>query len=163
MYFLASTTLKNGQAPQLGKGLTEWDNVNVHDLSDLLVLLAEAAFEKTDDPEIWGEKGYFLVENGHHIWGEVSKQVAEEAYKQGYIKTKEVKPMSIEEAFETAGFEAESWGLNSKGYAKRARQFLGWQPKAKSLEDEIPGIVDGEAKALGLKPGYAEKASGLKQ
>jgi hypothetical protein len=164
VYNLVKTTLEKGQAPQLGKGLTEWDNVHIHDLSDLIVLLVEAAIgEKKDDPEIWGQKGYFLAENGHHVWGEVSKQVAEETYKQGYIKTKEVHPMGVNEAKETAGFEALSWGLNSKGYAKRARKLLGWNPKGKSLKDEIPGIVDGEAKILGLKAGYAEKAAGAKQ
>jgi hypothetical protein len=78
-------------SPIVRQGLREWDNVNVHDLSDLFVLLVEAAIgEKKDDPEIWGKKGYFLAENRHYVWGEVSKQVAEETYKQGYIKTKEV-------------------------------------------------------------------------
>ena len=57
--------------------------------------------------------------------------------------------------------QALTWGLNSKGFAKRARKFLGWSPKGKSLKDEIPEIVDGEAAALGLKKGYAEKVTGL--
>ena len=61
--------------------------------------------------------------------------------------------MSVDKAKETAGFEASSWGLNSKGYAKRARKLLGWNPKGKSLKDEIPVIVDSEATALGLKAG----------
>jgi len=164
VYNLASTTLEKGQAPQLGKGLAEWDNVNVHDLSDLFVLLVDAAVanNKELDSELWGPKGYFLAENGHHVWGQVSKEVAEAAYKQGYIKTKEVKPMTPDEAKETAGFEALSWGLNSKGYAKRARKFLGWKPKGKSLKDEIPNIVEEEATRLGLKVGHAEKVSGVK-
>jgi len=161
VYHLVSATLKNGQAPQLGKGLTEWDNVHVHDLSDLFVLLVEAAVaHKPDlDSELWGERGYFLAEHGHHSWGEVSKLVAEAAFKSGYIKTKEVKPMGVEEAKETAGFEALSWGLNSKGYAKRARKFLGWKPKGKSLKDAIPDIVDQQASIQGLKVSYAEKVT----
>jgi len=144
--------------------LTEWDDVHVHDLSALFVLLVDAAVanKKDLDSELWGEKGYFLAEIGYHVWGEISKLVAEAAFKQGYIKTKEVKPMTAEEAKDIAGFEALSWGLNSKGYAKRARKFLGWKPKGKSLKDEIPGIVDGEASRLGLKVGHAEKVSGGK-
>ena len=55
-----------------------------------------------------------------------------------------------------------TWGLNSKGFAKRARKFLGWSPKGKSLKNSIPDIVDGEATALGLKVGHAAKASGAK-
>jgi hypothetical protein len=62
---LAQVTLEQGQAPILGTGLTEWDNVNVHDLSDLIVLAADAAAVLNKDPELWNEKGYFLAENGH--------------------------------------------------------------------------------------------------
>jgi len=133
----------------------------VHDLSTLLVLLAEAAAASKsskgkgeNDLEIWGPRGYFLAENGHHIWGEVSRQIGESAYKKGYIKTKEVKVIGPEEAIDL------SWGRNSKGFAKRARKYLNWNPVGKSLEDEIPEMVDIEAKAQGLLPGHAEKASG---
>lgn len=68
--------------------------------------------------------------------------------------------MSTDEAEELAGFEALSWGLNSKGFAKRARKFLGWAPKGRSLSDEIPYIVDQEAIILGMKKGHAERAAG---
>lgn len=161
VYGLARITLELGQAPQAGRGLTEWDNVHIHDLSNLIVLLVEAALSPTnkDNPEIWGEKGYFLAENGHHVWGEVSKEVAKAAYKQGYIKTADVLPMSRELAFEKGGFNAVSWGLNSRGLAKRARKVLGWKPTGKSLNECIPDIVDGEAKILGMKKGYAETVS----
>lgn len=162
MYNLVKATLKRGQAPQLGKGLTEWDNVHVHDLSDLFVLLVEATVaNKSDmDAKLWGKEGYFLAENGHHVWGEVSRQVGEAAFNEGYIKTKEVASMSVGEAKETAGFEALSWGLNSKGFAKRARKYLGWKPTGRSLKDEIPYIVDGEAELEGLKVGHAQKVAG---
>jgi nucleoside-diphosphate-sugar epimerase len=163
VYTLASATLKLGKALQLGTGLTEWDNVHVHDLSDLLVLLVKAAVANKSDvvDELWGEKGYFLAENGHHVWGVVAKQVAEAAYEAGYIPSVEVETVSADRAKEIAGFEAVSWGLNSKGFAKRGRKFLGWSPKGRSLEEEIPDIVDGEAKLLGLKKGHKEKVSSL--
>jgi len=161
VYDLAKATLQQGQAPQLGKGLTEWDNVHVHDLSDLWVLLVDAAVK--NDPEmhdkLWGKDGYFLAENGHHVWGEVSKQVGDVAFEKGYIQEKGVKPMSAEEAKKAGGA---TWGLNSKGYAKRARKYLGWTPKGKSLKDEIPDIVDQEATLLGIKKGHAEKVAGAK-
>jgi hypothetical protein len=148
VYNLASITLENGYAPQLGNRLTEWDNVNVQDLSSLFVLLVEAAALGWD-----GENGYFLAENGYHVWGEVSHAVAEAAYRQGYIKTMEIKVMSQDKAKEKPGFEALSWGLNSKGFAKRARKVLGWNPTGKNLKECIPDIVDGEAERLGLKSG----------
>ncbi|KAL2070713.1 hypothetical protein VTL71DRAFT_13739 [Oculimacula yallundae] len=164
VYNLVKVTLEQSQAPQLGKGLTEWDNVNVHDLSDLFVLLTEAAItNKPDmDSKLWGKEGYFLAENGHHVWGEVSKLVGKSAFEKGFIKEKETKAMSSDEAKEAAGFEALSWGLNSKGFAKRARKYLGWKPSGRSLEDEIPFIIDGEAEILGIKKGHAEKAAGEK-
>ncbi|EKD21711.1 uncharacterized protein L3040_004934 [Drepanopeziza brunnea f. sp. 'multigermtubi'] len=164
VYLLAKVTLEQGQAPQLGKGLTEWDNVHIHDLADLFVLLVEAAAAKKPelDVHLWGREGYFLAENGHHVWGEVSKQVGEYAFKQGYIKEKSVKPMSPEEAKKVAGLEGASWGLNSKGFAKRARKYLGWSPKGKSLEEIIPDIVDAEAELQGIKKRHAEEVSGAK-
>jgi len=55
-----------------------------------------------------------------------------------------------------------TWGLNSKGFARRAKKILGWAPNGKSLKDEIPDIVSLEAEVLGLKIGYGEKAAGAK-
>ena len=162
VYDLARITLKLGQAPQMGKGLSEWDNVYVQDLSDLFVLLIEAAVANKPelDSKLWGKEGYFLAENGHHVWGEICKEVGKVAFEKGYISKKDVHPMSPEQAKEEAGFEALSQGLNSKGFAKRARKYLGWNPKGPSLKEQIPYIVDGEAKLQGLKPGHAEKAAG---
>lgn len=73
--------------------MTEWDNVNVHDLSDLWVLLVEAAMKSDaqQDKYLWGKEGYFLAEHGHHVWGELSQQVGEVAFEKGYIKEKGVK------------------------------------------------------------------------
>lgn len=161
VYNLAAVTLRLGFAPQLGKGLTEWDNVHVHDLSELYKLLVEAAVwhKSSDDDELWGDKGYFLAENGHHVWGQVAKQVAVAAHKKGYLQSDEVRPMGVDEAKENGGFEALSWGLNSKGKAKRARKFLGWKPSGESLEKAIPEIVEGEAKLEGVG-GHAKKAAG---
>lgn len=167
VYELARVTLANGQAPQLGKGLTEWDNVHVHDLSALTLLLVNNAVstkesDGSEDTEIWGANGYFLAENGHHVWGQLSKRIAEIAYKKGYIGTDEVKVFTIEEAKEAADMQAATWGLNSKGFAKRAKKYLGWKPIGKSLEDELEDIVVAEAKTLGIEKGYKAKASGDK-
>lgn len=159
VYELVKSTLKNGTPPVAGKGLTEWDNVHVHDLSALFVLLVEAALaNKPDmDAKLWGEEGYFLAENGHHVWGEVSKRVGEVAFEKGYIKDKTPRTITLADANKDGGV---TWGVNSKGFAKRARTYLGWLPKGRSLNDEIPYIVESEATALGIKVGHAEKVSG---
>jgi nucleoside-diphosphate-sugar epimerase len=150
VYALAAQGLKEGQIPVAGRGLTEWDNVHIHDLSDLYTLFLDAivANDKSLDKELWGTNGYFLAESGTHVWGEVSKQIAEAAFDQGYIKTKELKTVHLSQV-DGAGA---TWGLNSKGEAKRARKYLGWNPKGRTLKDEIPYIVTSEAALLGLKP-----------
>lgn len=72
---MAKWTLQNGFAPLIGTGLTEWDQVHVHDLSDLFVKLVDATadLKLREDPEIFGEKGYHFCEAGAHTWGEVAK------------------------------------------------------------------------------------------
>ena len=53
-----------------------------------------------------------------------------------------------EKALEQAGFEAESWGMNSRGKAERAKKVLAWQPHQQSLEDEVDVILKSEKAAL---------------
>lgn len=155
VYELASFVLKEQYCPRIGKGLSRWNNVHVHDLSKVFELLVQAALDPSskDDPETWGAHGYFFTENGEHVWGDVSVGIGEEAHKQGYIKggTPELREWSIDEAVKSsAGFEAASWGMNSRGVAARAKKVLGWRPQERSLSDELPDIVRSEAARMGL-------------
>ena len=126
--------------------------MNVHDLSDLFVLLVEAALDPTKraNPELFGPRAYFFAQSGVHQWGEVARWVADEAHRQGFLKEPTVKKTDM------AGIQTDvgnsTWGLNSKSVASRARKYLGWSPKRRSLKEEIPDIVAAEAKLLGLKP-----------
>ncbi|TXC04536.1 hypothetical protein FocTR4_00000173, partial [Fusarium oxysporum f. sp. cubense] len=148
---LTETTLEKGFGPIIGAGETEWDNVHVHDLSNLILLLSERAAsseKQSDEQEIWGPKGYFFAENGKHKWSQISALIAKEAKKQGVIDSDETKVLDVDEAQKKLGFQALSWGLNSRGEAKRARKFLGWKPVGESLEQWIPESVQIEAKRL---------------
>ncbi|KAM5526269.1 hypothetical protein FOXYSP1_02313, partial [Fusarium oxysporum f. sp. phaseoli] len=148
---LTETTLEKGFGPIIGAGETEWDNVHVHDLSNLILLLSERAAssdKQSDEQEIWGPKGYFFAENGKHKWSQISALIAKEAKKQGVIDSDETKVLDVDEAQKKLGFQALSWGLNSRGEAKRARKFLGWKPVGESLEEWIPESVQIEAKRL---------------
>jgi nucleoside-diphosphate-sugar epimerase len=150
---LIKATLEKGTGFKLGAGKTEWDNVHVHDLSGLIDLLASDAASKDSksaEKEIWGPRGYHFCENGTHLWSHMSELITEEAYNKGYLKKNEVKQIDDKEAMEINGFEALSWGLNSKSKAKRARKYLGWEPKHPSLPDSIPELVQCEAEKLGL-------------
>lgn len=155
VYELASFILKEQYCPRIGKGLSRWNHVHVHDLSTVFELLVQAALtpSRKDDSGIWGAHGYFLTENGVHVWGDLSARIGQEASKQGYIKdgTPEPRDWSIDETVKSsAGFEAASWGMNSRGVAARAKEILGWRPQGRSLNDELPDIVRSEAARLGL-------------
>jgi nucleoside-diphosphate-sugar epimerase len=154
VYELASFILKEKYSPRIGKGLSRWNNVHVYDLSRVFELLVQAASDPSqkNNEEIWGARGYFFTENGEHVWGELSATIGQEAHKQHFIKeSPSVREMSYDEAVNSpAGFEAASWGMNSRGQAVRARKVLGWSPQEGSLNDEVPEIVRSEAARLGL-------------
>ena len=155
VYELASFILKEQCCPRIGKGLSRWNNVHVHDLSRVFELLVRAALDpgSRNDTEIWGARGYYLTENGEHVWGDLSVAMGEEAFQQGYIKggKPELRAWSIDEAVKSpAGFEAASWGMNSRGVAARAKKVLGWKAQERSLSEELPDIVRSEATRMGL-------------
>lgn len=150
---LIKATLERGVGFSVGEGTTEWDNVHVHDLSGLMDLLARDATSTGSgsvQKEIWGPFGYHFAENGTHVWSQVSELIVAEAVEKGYLSKKEMRRISGEEALEINGFEALSWGLNSKGKALRARKYLGWKPSGASLAESIPELVAVEANKLGL-------------
>jgi hypothetical protein len=66
----------------------------------------------------------------------------------GYIPEAKAEPIDLESAKEYAGFEALSWGLNSRGQARRARKILGWNPSRPSIVEELPEILQGEWQRL---------------
>lgn len=74
--------------------------------------------------------------------------MAESAKSQGYIESAETEDLDESTAKEVAGFESISWGLNSRGEARRLKKLLGWKPVERSLEDEIPTIVANEQRRL---------------
>lgn len=153
---MVRATLKNGYAPIVGKGLTEWDNVNVHDLGSLYVKLVEATQDpsKNSNPDIFGSRAYFLAENGTHLWADVAKWIADECHRQGYLAESRTKVISQEEAGQLEGIATASFGLNSRGVAARAKQFLGWKPAGRPLKDTIAEVVEEEARGLGITPQY---------
>lgn len=152
VYELTSFILKEKYCPRIGRGLARWNNVHVHDLSVVIGLLFDAALDpaRKDDGEVWGGHGYFLTENGEHTWGDLSEEIGREVQKQGFVKEEpEARGLSYEEAVKSpAGFEAASWGMNSRGVAQRARKVLGWKPVQNSLSEEIPAVVKSEAARL---------------
>jgi nucleoside-diphosphate-sugar epimerase len=145
VYEMAKLILEKGYAPIVGKGKARWTNVHVYDLSEVFVSLVEAAAKKDLNEEIWGAKGYMFIENGEHVWADLSRSVAKKAAELGYIE-KDPKDQQLEkqEALDVAGFEAVSWGLNSRAKGLRAKKVLGWKPTHPSLEDTVESILKDE-------------------
>lgn len=99
--------------------------------------------------EIWGAKGYHLCENGEHVWADLARRISAIAAEKGYISPNPTeKQLDKDEALAVAGFEAVSWGWNSRGKAERLRKFLAWEPKERSIDDEAGRIVEAERSRL---------------
>lgn len=152
-YELSKLVLSAGYIPIIGAGKARWNNVHVADLSDVYVLLVEAALNPfpKDSEELWGAKGYTIVEAGEHCWSDIARTIGMTAYKQlGYLSEEpKEQALSKEKALEQAGFEAVSWGLNSRARGERARKVLGWKPHRQTLEETVPEILRNEKARLG--------------
>jgi nucleoside-diphosphate-sugar epimerase len=152
---LARFVLAHGYAPIVGEGKTEWDHVHVRDVSALFVALVDAALDqsKNRDPEVFGGQAYYFCESGSHVWGEVAVEIGEEAVRQRLLKEVVSRTVKAGEEEKKEGVPeiGKTWGANSKGVASRARKYLGWAPRGKSFEDEIPEVVELEGKTLVLK------------
>ncbi|TPX09326.1 uncharacterized protein E0L32_009518 [Thyridium curvatum] len=153
-YDMARFMLREGFAPVAGAGLAEWDNVHVHDVARLFRVLVDAAQDARyrDDAEVFGPRAYYFVANGVHSWGQVARWLAEEAYKQGFMGEVKAEEITLEAMRNLESKGNASWFMNSKGVPERAKKYFGFQPQGRSLQDEIPDIVAGEAKLLGIKP-----------
>jgi nucleoside-diphosphate-sugar epimerase len=140
--------LSKGSIPVVGEGKARWNNVHIEDLSDLYRLLTERAIAQDKSDDLWGPHGYMFAGNGEHLWTDLAKTMAHEAEQQGSIKNPKSSSLSKDAALEQAGFEAVSWGLNSRAKAERAREFLGWKPHRASLEQTVPEIIQQESRLL---------------
>lgn len=151
VYELAKLILTGTYIPIIGPGKARWNHIHVADLADAYVLLVEAAVsgKRATDAELWGAKGYTFTERGEHVWGDLSRLVGKKAVELGYVKGGlEEQALEKEKALEQAGFEAISWGLNSRGKAERASKTLGWKATRGSIEELVPEILEAEYKRL---------------
>jgi len=126
-------TISNGQAIVVGEGKGVWDNVHVEDLAELYTLCLLIILEKDGKDLPWGKEGIIFSENGRHTWKELAQGVADAAYVEGKIKTKDVKSVSLEEGAKllTGGDQLlVELGLSSNSRTKGtvAREQLGWKP-----------------------------------
>ena len=158
VYEAVKAVLKRKQGFIPMKGENVWHEVNVHDLSDLFVLLGEAA-AAGGGKATWNEDGYYFAENGSFVWKDIFQDIATIAKKKGLVESDETPSLSADELNELHPIATYIWGSNSRGKATRARELLGWEPHGESLKDDLPDIVEAEARALGLMEGHAAKVT----
>ncbi|KAL4876735.1 NAD(P)-binding protein [Aspergillus karnatakaensis] len=145
---LARLAIETGGAIQVGKGESTWSNSYITDVSDIFVKLVEKAVAG-DTEGLWNQDGIYFTGSSPLSFGKISEKVAEEAKRLGLIELTAVKQLSHEEADKLSGHAAVLWGTNAQQNSQRARQLLQWEPKGKTLEDEIAETVRVEAVRLG--------------
>ncbi|KAF9317718.1 hypothetical protein BG003_000397 [Podila horticola] len=148
------SSLRHGQALQVGKGLNIWNKVHVVDLAKFYMLLLERSLQ---EPQTGDEKGalpknqdaYWFVEDGEFTWGEVAQSIAKAFVAQGINKSGAVQSTSPEEeeAFWPPNSHPGAYvGANSRSRAVKAREFLGWTPELHDLEDYVAQEVGRQVK-----------------
>ncbi|KAF8247493.1 NAD(P)-binding protein [Wilcoxina mikolae CBS 423.85] len=77
--WLVQLTLKRGKAFTVNGGKNRWNNVHVRDLARLYLMLTEAAVNGGAGAD-WNQEGYYFCENGEHVWGDVSREIAKRGW-----------------------------------------------------------------------------------
>jgi nucleoside-diphosphate-sugar epimerase len=88
--------IKSGQVIVNGAGTGVWDAVPIADLAPLYELLLAKVLAGENIPS--GKRGIYFSETGDYSWRQLSEGLAAELFKQGLVKTAEVKSVSLQEA-----------------------------------------------------------------
>ncbi|KAK3824294.1 MAG: hypothetical protein J3R72DRAFT_458268 [Linnemannia gamsii] len=146
-----ATSLKHGQAMQIGKGLNIWSKVHVIDLAHFYISLLERTTQEPQDeneayplgyPLPKNEDAYYFVQEGNDFaYGDVAKEIAKVFQRIGINDSGSVNGTSPEE--EEAYWPEGAGGLlggNSRSRAVKAKEILGWEPKY----TDFAGYIDEE-------------------
>jgi nucleoside-diphosphate-sugar epimerase len=122
--WLIKVAKKFGVAKHIGPGENRWANVHIDDLMELYLLAIEKA----------PAGAFYYAENGENSMREVCEAISRMLGQDGRAQS-----MTLEEAATEWGDGPanDTMGSNSRVRAKRARAELRWQPKARSLIEEI--------------------------
>ena len=150
-YELSRLILERGAGFVVGEKDYMWFHVHIYDLSRLYLSLVEAAVVGGGDAS-WNAEGYYLVESGEHGWDELARAITIEAFKKGFIESAEADVLEGKEREKLEAVGVALWNVESRAKAIRAAKLLGWRVRERSLMDEVPDIVRGEAERIGFAP-----------
>ncbi len=115
---------KRGNAAHAGPGENVWSNVHIDDLVPLYVYAIEKA----------PAGAFYFVENGENSMREVCMSINRML---GYAGSPTAMTMQEAAAEWGEGTAEDTMASNSRVRARRARNELGWRPKARGLIEEI--------------------------
>ena len=121
---LISLARKRGNAAHAGPGENVWSNVHIDDLVPLYALAIDKA----------PAGAFYFAENGEHSMREACEAINRML---GFAGPPSAMSMQEAAAEWGEGTTQDTMASNSRVRAKRARQQLGWQPKARGLIEEI--------------------------
>ena len=156
IYEIARLTIEKGTHLQIlppNVPKTFWPNIHIYDLAKVYLEVigsALAELQAKKGKATWNEEGYYFAENGVHYWQDAADWIADEAVKQGFLKSQsaEVEVITTDVLLKTMGPATLNLGASCKSY--RAEKLFGWKPTQGSLKDEISEIVRSEAERAGL-------------
>ncbi|PLB52556.1 NAD(P)-binding protein [Aspergillus steynii IBT 23096] len=133
----------------VGKGENIWHNIHVQDLTQLYLLLGEAAVNGGGSAT-WNAQGYYLAENGSYVNRKMLKLASSILYKKGLVSSPEPEEVTVEQSESILPWLKIMVGVDSQGIARRGRKLLGWSPTMPTFEDELEAALETDARAMGL-------------
>lgn len=151
LYNLTRIILTDGEGKRVVKGENKQTYVHIEDLSDLYILLIEAA-AVGGGMATWGKSGYYFSSVGEQSWSNMKELIAKSAFNQGFISSDTVSEFATGQLAESAGHSNSAliYGGNAREESIRARRLLGWSPSRHSIFEVIPAAVASEADGLGM-------------
>ncbi|OJD38682.1 nucleoside-diphosphate-sugar epimerase [Diplodia corticola] len=149
-----------GAAFFVGEGQNRRGWVHLLDLMGLYLRLVEKAVEDGegggDGPtEAWGREGYYHATTQETSQFELAQAVGRILYEKGLIGEKEPKQVPLDRVdgmLKSVGVPLVGrymFASNARSAAVRAKDVLGWEPKAPSIWDVLEQDVDDAVKSLG--------------
>ncbi|KDQ14114.1 hypothetical protein BOTBODRAFT_55572 [Botryobasidium botryosum FD-172 SS1] len=142
---LVRTGLKKRQGVIIGEGTNVWSNVNIHDLTELYVLILDHALKENAHPAPPANKfaNFFFASADEHAWGDVARLIAKSLHARGLVNSPD--PVTIQPA---EGY-LRPLSNNSRSVSERGRA-LGWVPRhrsiAEALEDDIDAVLEADGR-----------------